>query len=91
MPTCRDCNAPIVFRRTSKGNTMPVDARPDPDGNCRIDDRDVVVLSGDQLHAARAAGERLHLAHQVTCPAVQARRARKRIDDDTGLSQGSLL
>lgn len=32
MNVCRSCGAPIVWRRTAKGNAIPLDARERTDG-----------------------------------------------------------
>jgi hypothetical protein len=85
MPTCRRCPAPIIFAQqnpTAKNpspSNNPLNARPHPDGNLRLDRRTMRydVLTGQTLAEARIKGEELYLSHFVNCPhRQQFKRAR---------------
>lgn len=86
MPTCRRCPAPIFFaqqnptERNPCPSNNPLNARPHPDGNLRLDlqTRRYDVLTGEALHSARAAGEELYLSHFVDCPARQQFKKKER-------------
>ena len=64
--------ARMFWAKTANGKAIPVDADASPDGNIRVDPRTepmgASVLSGAALETARAAGEKLHKTHFVTCP-----------------------
>jgi hypothetical protein len=75
MPQCRRCPARIIFaqqnptERNPYPSNNPLNAKPSPDGNLRLD-RQVMrydVLTGAQAQAARDAGEELYLSHFADC------------------------
>lgn len=72
--TCRSCRKPITWVKTEKGKNIPLDSRPDPNGN--------LVVRGGVAHFVKPGqrvemGERLFVSHFVTCPAAKEhRRAR---------------
>jgi hypothetical protein len=88
--TCRSCNAEIIWTITDKGNRMPVDQEPAPDGNLvlclcgpgRLCIRDGSRLITNHAHVASTIegplmnGE-FHLSHFVTCPSAASHRRRK--------------
>lgn len=84
MPTCRRCPAPIIFAKqnaTEKNpypSNNPLNARPHPDGNLRLDRRTMTydVLTGQTLAEAKLKGEELYLSHFVNCPHQQQFRKR---------------
>jgi hypothetical protein len=40
MGACRTCHAPVLWAKTIKGRTIPVDPTPVPDGNLIVEHRD---------------------------------------------------
>lgn len=85
MPTCRRCPAPIIFAQQNPTasnpypSSNPLNARPHPDGNLRLDRKTMRydVLTGQTLAEARLKGEELYLSHFVNCPyRQQFKRAR---------------
>jgi hypothetical protein len=42
MAKCRSCAATIIWARTERGNNMPLDADPSPDGNLTFNEPGVV-------------------------------------------------
>lgn len=81
---CRSCPARFQWALTeAKGKRTPIDPEPSPEGTIRLRARGnellpyAIVLRGDELDEARAAGENLYLTHFATCPnAARHRRAR---------------
>lgn len=79
MTLCRRCPAEILFckqnptARNPNPQPNPLDVRPDPNGNLRLDTISMRydVLTGDALKEARANNEDLFISHFVTCPARQ--------------------
>lgn len=66
--TCDGCGAPIIWATTVRGEKMPVDAGPAPDGNV------VLRMVGGRPHAevvsnpARLFGKTARKSHFATCP-----------------------
>lgn len=79
MIVCRACKAPIIWARTERGKTMPLDALPAADGNIAIRDGIAIVLGPTVL--ARLAETELEVrplyrSHFASCPyAVEFREA----------------
>ena len=72
---CRSCDASIIWCRTTRGRSMPVDAEASADGNVLVDADGVAhVLSPIEVYGARARGEKLRLSHFVRCPAADEHR-----------------
>ena len=71
---CRSCHAHVVFVVNDRGRRMCLNAEPDAQwGNVSItvDNRGMAiarVYGPTVAHVMRAQGEKLYLAHQVTCP-----------------------
>jgi hypothetical protein len=76
--TCSSCGAAIVFCKTTRGSTMPVDLEPSGRGNLRLHDDLVVALSRADLEQARHADEPLYVSHFATCPNGPEHRKRSR-------------
>lgn len=80
---CSTCGAPVIWATTPRGRAMPLDPSPVVDGNVRLETRAeaptvvAVVLAGDKLQTARTSGERLLIAHFVTCPSANAHRRQR--------------
>lgn len=78
MAECRSCGAEIYWAITNNGKRMPVDYLPTPEGTIAIEYPKgpllAIVLHGDELLAAREAGEPLHLSHFATCPNAASHR-----------------
>lgn len=71
---CRSwrCRGRIRFARTESGRTIPVDVRPDPNGNVVLTRNDrgdwrAQVLGPIEAEIARAEGTRLYMPHHATC------------------------
>lgn len=64
-PTCRSktCGAPIMWCKTSAGNTIPIDPKPAPDGNLVIVDGLVRARREVDIQLGRPA----YKAHFATC------------------------
>lgn len=75
--TCRSCGAALVWRRTAKGNAIPLDAEPVSDGNVLDagEDSPVVILAVGGLVPLDAPAGVLRVSHLATCPdAAKCRR-----------------
>jgi len=69
---CKACGQEILWCISTKGNMMPVDPRPEPDGNLRLIRRGsqppiAEVKKGPDLLDASDDGTRYY-AHHMTCP-----------------------
>ncbi len=74
---CSSCKAPIIWIKTPKGKSMPLDATPNPAGNVVIRDGLAVVLTLDELANDPSVGQRRFLPHWASCPsAAQHRKAK---------------
>lgn len=76
---CRSCDAGIVWVKTDASDgakSMPLDAKPVPDGNVWLNDQGRAVV----VSAARPApaGARLFFSHFATCPHGPSHRRSKR-------------
>lgn len=65
MNACRSCGAAIKWASTPGGKPMPLDAKPNPDGNVILRGGHALVM-GSQL--GLFDGETLYASHFVTCP-----------------------
>lgn len=73
---CSSCGAEIIWIKTPKGKSMPLDATPDPKGNVVIKDGLAVVLRLEQL-GDPSLGKRRFMPHWATCEhAAQHRKAK---------------
>lgn len=73
MAQCRSCGAAIAWVNTARsGRPAPIDNRPSPNGNVRVDIDDsgalAVTLGGQELERERQAGTLLYHNHFATCP-----------------------
>jgi hypothetical protein len=74
---CRSCGKPIIWAVTVRGNDMPVNVDPQPDGNIQLVERDGMAPLAKVLKVADRFGKtNLRTSHFVDCP--QARKWRKR-------------
>ena len=66
---CRKCPTEIAMVKTAKGKFMPVDLKPNPEGNVIILEGTAHVLAPDTI-AALSAEQRglLRMSHFGTCP-----------------------
>lgn len=77
MSQCRSCHADVLFVASEKGNTMCLNARPDPEkGNVLIvttptGGEVARVLAKQHAELCRAMGNRVYLSHHATCPERQ--------------------
>jgi len=62
MARCKTCGTEIVWCKTKKGKSMPVDVNKREDGNLILDD-----IDGDTIAIYVGAGEGDHVSHFVTC------------------------
>lgn len=82
MTGCRACGIPLLWALSPNGKACPLVTDPSEDGNVMVlQPRGLVkplavVLSGDLLQEARAAGIPLRLNHFANCP--KRERFRKR-------------
>lgn len=91
-PTCRSCDAPIIWATLPSGERMPLDALPVPDGNVLLhsdgvralvlgkDDEleaEAIAASGGAAGLKRLAGMR-YVSHCATCPHSASHRKQKR-------------
>lgn len=76
--TCRTCQKPIIWTRTTKGKLMPVDPEPVSGGN-------VVLTSGNDAPTSEVVGPKeaarrrdlgllLHVSHFSTCASADEHR-----------------
>lgn len=63
MARCKSCSAEILWVKTSRGKSMPIDAAPVENGNIVLDARHQTVV----VHGTPQDGLN-HLSHFVTCP-----------------------
>lgn len=73
---CSSCGAGILWIKTPRGKSMPLDATPDPAGNVVIRDGLAVVLTASEK-AKPLDGKRRFLAHWATCPSAASHRKAK--------------
>lgn len=72
--TCRACGIPLLWALSPAGKPCPMMPDPSDDGNVLVlapsglSKPLAVVLSGDLLDEARAAGVKLRLNHFANCP-----------------------
>lgn len=72
---CRSeqCQAPIIWARTTSGRSMPVNADPTPDGNIAVEVRQGMIMAIVYPEPIRDG----RTSHFMTCPAAHAWRKRK--------------
>ena len=69
VESCRSCEAPIIWTRTSTGRAMPIDADPHPDGTIRpVPDATTVAAQSIPLADRPNHSGQLHRSHFATCP-----------------------
>ena len=64
LGTCRACPAKILWAKTERGNSIPLDPDPVPDGNIVVTDAGVAHV----LRATEMATGPRYVSHFVTCP-----------------------
>lgn len=76
MPECRSCKARVIWAKTEKGGTMPLDEVENPEkGNIIIRaDGVATVLRGDDLDIAIEERKMLYTSHFATCPNAKQHR-----------------
>lgn len=76
---CRSCNAAVIWTVTKSGKKMPVDAKPDPDGQLCVWRNDSGVHSRHQDDAPQFVQDRpsRFTSHFATCPNAQKHRRRE--------------
>lgn len=72
MAACRSCGASIFWAMTESGKSMPIDQRPDPNGNIVLDENNVAAV----MAPAEARGRRRFTSHFATCPNANQHRRR---------------
>lgn len=79
MSRCRSCQAEIIWAKTPRGKSIPLDAQPTTDGNVMVADGVAHVLAPDQLAVSLdlySPDERF-TSHFASCPfASEHRRPR---------------
>jgi len=95
MPACRECYQPIIFvevfsKRREQNSNMPVDPRPNPEGNVAVL-RDPVDrrLRGRVLGRGSepGRGEVLYMPHKASCPVEARLRAQKAAQPQSSVAQ----
>lgn len=81
VKACDRCGLQMIFAKSATtGRWMPVDDEASPTGNVRLELESeppiAHVLAGQRLEQSRAAGEKLHVSHFVTCPGAEEFRRR---------------
>jgi hypothetical protein len=66
---CRSCQAPILWARTTRGKSVPLDAEPCADGN--------LTLVDGVAHYGALAGQRHYKSHFATCKQANAWRSER--------------
>ena len=81
MSECRSCGAPITWAITDQGRRIPLDAKPNPAGNIRLDLTHAHILTkSDNYNGPR------YTSHFATCPnADKHRRPRPKSSAGRGL------
>ena len=78
VSTCKSCKAPIIWRTTTTGKSMPIDASPSERGDIQIGvvngEVVAVVLGPESAAEAREAGRVLYVSHFATCPSAAEHR-----------------
>lgn len=84
MIACRSCGARIQFAETENGRRMPLDGKPNGNGNIRLITRAgkaplAFVLAGEKLATFRNFYPNwpLYTSHFATCPSAAAHRKGK--------------
>ncbi|APE09727.1 hypothetical protein BO226_11340 [Rhodococcus sp. 2G] len=72
---CRTCRAEIVWASTTKGNAIPLEPEPSPNGNLNVypvpadpRGRIAIVVTNSRRAALAAAGIPLYVSHFLSCP-----------------------
>ncbi len=73
---CSSCGAPLLWIKTPKNKSMPLDATPHPEGNVVIRDGLAVVLTLAEMTDV-AVGQRRFYPHWATCPNAKSHRKAK--------------
>ena len=68
MPACKSCGAGIIWAKTIKGATIPLDAEPTKTGNIVIEDGNALVYNNPDAIAPRLRSEPRYVSHFATCP-----------------------
>lgn len=70
MAVCKGCGAEVTWVKTLAGKTMPIDPKPNPDGNLQIVDRSgaqiIVAVVNDTLFDDETTVR--YTSHFATCP-----------------------
>lgn len=69
MPECKSCGADIIWKKTIKGRTIPLDPEPTQKGNVIISEAgEALVYNSPAAIAPRYADAPRYLSHFATCP-----------------------
>jgi hypothetical protein len=75
MPECKSCGAPLIWAKTIKGHSLPLDAQPSPKGNVIVtEDGTAMVYRDPSAIAPRYANEPRYVSHFATCPNAETHR-----------------
>ena len=78
--TCRSCNSPIIWTKTTNGKKMPVDLEPSPNGDFYLFRRERFIESVHRqsrhksIDAAVQRGDKTFTSHFATCANVEEHR-----------------
>ena len=65
---CRSCRAPIEWKKTLSGKSIPLDLEPVPDGNIVLTDGDVAETLGPLELELLDPDRARYVSHFATCP-----------------------
>lgn len=75
---CSSCDAPVIWRTTPKGRTIPIDPEPVLGGNIELVGLDACrFLSRNEVFELRSEGALAHRSHFASCPNAQEHRRRR--------------
>jgi hypothetical protein len=75
--TCSSCGAEVMWLKTPRGKTIPIDPMPLPGGNIILADEGAVTfLSRMQITEMKESGDLAYQSHFVTCPDAELHRKR---------------
>ena len=76
MSACRSCGAEILWAKTIKGHSIPLDAQPAAKGNVVIAENGTALVYRDPAAiATRYVDEPHFVSHFATCPNADEHRA----------------
>lgn len=78
MIRCGTCGADIIWCRTETGKRMPVDAKPNKEGNLTIDHTEMLPTVRPVSRGTHKTGQPLYKSHFATCKDATKHRTPKK-------------